>query len=170
MLNPILQFEAQFLRKLNLIISKLEKDAECEEYFGYNIYVNKVRFKFRKSKITPKKVGQFVTLWKRNQQNITIPFDENDDFDYYIIASEDDEKSGYFIFPKSILIEKNILSTKLKDGKRGFRVYPNWVITTNKQAQKTQYWQQQYFFEIKNEKIITSIELEKILLQIKKGA
>ena len=110
-------------------------------------------FKFRKAKITPKKVGQFVTLWKRNADKQTEPFDENDLVDYYIIATEDDSKLGFYIFSKSVLIEKNILSTQNKEGKRGFRVYPDWVKPENKQAEKTQNWQQNYFIEIRNNQV-----------------
>lgn len=144
----IQQFEEQILKRLNLSISNLEKDAECEEYIGSNFNVNQLLIKFRKAKITPKKVGQFVTLWKRNTDNQTVPFNENDTFDYYIISTEENSKLGFYIFSKTILIEKNILSTNNKEGKRGFRVYPNWVTPTNKQSEKTQSWQQNYFVEI----------------------
>lgn len=144
----IQQFEEQILKRLNLSISNLEKDAECEEYIGSNFNANQFLIKFRKAKITPKKVGQFVTLWKRNTDNQTEPFNENDRFNYYIIATEENFKLGFYIFSKTILIEKNILSTNNKEGKRGFRIYPNWVTPTNKQAEKTQSWQQNYFVEI----------------------
>ncbi len=53
--------------------------------------------------------------------------------------------SGQFIFPKSILLVKGILSDGEKDGKRGFRVYPPWDKAVNKQAKQTQQWQLQYF-------------------------
>jgi len=52
------------------------------------------------------------------------------------------------VFPKSVLIEKGILSTSKKDGKRGFRVYPIWDKTISQQAVKTQNWQLNYFFEV----------------------
>ena len=150
MTEIIQKLEDFVLKSMNLSLSNLEKDLECDEYIGYNFNVNEFSIKFRKAKITPKKVGQFVTLWKRNADKQTEPFDENDLFDYYIIATEEDSKLGFYIFPKAILIEKNILTSAKKEGKRGFRVYPNWVKPENKQAEKTQNWQQDYFVEIIN--------------------
>lgn len=93
-------------------ISNIYQDNKSEEYCGYNFTIDKSNIKFRKAKITPKKTGQFVTLWKRNSNNETEPFNENDNFDFYIIVTEDGKKSGFLIFPKHILIEKKILSTK----------------------------------------------------------
>lgn len=152
MIEIIQQFEDFILKPLHLSISNLEKDAECNEYVGYNFEVKELLFKFRKAKITPKKVGQFVTLWKRNTTKQTEPFNENDAFDYYIITTEEESKLGFYIFPKSILIEKHILTSIKKEGKRGFRVYPNWVKPENKQAEKTQNWQQNYFVEVSDQK------------------
>ena len=148
MTEIIQKLEDFVLKSMNLSISKLEKDLECDECVGYNFNVNEFSIKFRKAKITPKKVGQFVTLWKRNVIKQTEPFSENDVFDYYIITTEEDSKLGFYIFPKAILIEKNILTSAKKEGKRGFRVYPNWVKPENKQAEKTQNWQQNYFVEV----------------------
>ena len=153
MTEIIQKLEDFVLKSMNLSISKLEKDLECDECVGYNFNVNEFSIKFRKAKITPKKVGQFVTLWKRNAAKHTESFNENDVFDYYIIATEEDSKLGFYIFPKSILIEKNILTSIKKEGKRGFRVYPNWVKPENKQAEKTQNWQQDYFVEVNNQQI-----------------
>ncbi|TRW95625.1 MepB family protein [Flavobacterium gawalongense] len=47
-----------------------------------------------------------------------------------------------------------MLTTDLKEGKRAIRVYPPWDTTTNKQAQKTQKWQLDYFLEIPLDKPI----------------
>lgn len=142
------QIENLFLKIIGQKITNLTPEKECEEYLGYNFTLNTLSFKFRKAKTTPKKVGQFVTLWKRNSEKQTEPFNETDTFDFFIFVAEQDEKLGFFIFPKALLIEQHILTTKLKEGKRGFRLYPTWAITANKQAKKTQTWQTNYFIDL----------------------
>ncbi len=68
--------------------------------------------------------------------------------DFFVISTRDNDYFGQFVFPKSVLLEKNIFSTNGKGGKRGIRVYPSWDKTMNQQAQKTQKWQLKYFLEI----------------------
>lgn len=100
-------------------------------------------------------------MWRRNSANQTEPFKDTDNFDFYIIVTEKEENFGFFIFPKSVLIERQILSTNLKEGKRGFRVYPVWTITESKLAEKTQSWQTKYFINLTNneQKNIEKLEL-----------
>jgi TonB-dependent SusC/RagA subfamily outer membrane receptor len=74
-----------------------------------------------------------------------------------------DNNFGQFIFPKSVLADKGIITRKGKEGKRGIRVYPPWDKTTNKQAEKTQTWQTKYFLTIKNDNS-TDLDLTKKLL------
>lgn len=100
------------------------------------------------ARITPKKIGQFVSIWKRNEAGKTQPYTEDDDFDSMIINCKRGENSGVFTFPKSVLINQNIISTKIKTGKMGMRVYPSWDTATNKQAMSTQKWQLEYFIKI----------------------
>ncbi len=147
MINELQKIENSLFNQIPLKISNIIEDSEAKEYYGYDFQAGKWKLKFRKAKITPKKVGQFVTLWKRNLQNTTEPFQESDTFNFYIIAVEENEKYGFFLFPKNELIKRNILTTSSKTGKRGFRVYPSWTKTTNKQAEKTQSWQTIYFLD-----------------------
>ena len=147
MINELQKIETLLFNQIPLKISNIMEDKEAKEYYGYDFQTGKLNIKFRKAKITPKKVGQFVTLWKRNTQNTTEPFQESDVFDFYIIAVEENEKYGFFLFPKNELIKRNILTTASKTGKRGFRVYPSWIKPTNKQAEKTQLWQTIYFLD-----------------------
>lgn len=139
--------EEQLFHPLGLSCSNIEEDLECREYSGFNFNLNEQNIKFRISKITPTKTGQFVTIWKRNEKGETAPFDLTDNIDFYLIASFKDSLSGIFIFPKQILLEKAILSDGKKIGKRGIRVYPTWDKTESKQAQKTQDWQTRYFLK-----------------------
>ena len=66
---------------------------------------------------------------------------------------------GQFVFPKNILLEKNILKSDSTKGKMGIRVYPFWDIPTSTTAIKTQQWQLKYFFEVTD---IDLLPVEKI--------
>lgn len=132
---------------LGFEITDFIKEAESREYDACIFKLDNKSVKFRSAKITPTKTGQFVTLWKRNRAGITQPHEESDPFDLYIISVRKEKLSGQFVFTKQVLIEHNILSTSKKEGKRGFRVYPPWDVTANKQAQKTQKWQAEFFVE-----------------------
>ncbi|MCS3532113.1 MepB family protein [Chryseobacterium sp. JUb7] len=150
---------------LNLQLSDLNKDSECEEYSGYNFKLNQFSIKFRKAKVTPKKTGQFVTLWKRNPETKeTEPFTDQDSFDFYIIITEYKNQSGFFFFRKDILAKKNIITSSLKTGKRGFRIYPDWDLPENKQAISTQKWQTQFFINLSDKENDIIPKLNKILI------
>lgn len=134
--------------KLDLQISNLHIEKESQDYFAAQFELNNLKIIFREAKITPTKIGQFVTLWKRIGENPIQPFATSDDFDLVIINTNTAANSGQFIFPKSILEQKGYLQSQSKKGKLGFRVYPSWDKTLNKQAQQTQKWQLNYFLEI----------------------
>jgi hypothetical protein len=132
----------------SLSITDFEAEPESQEYKACRFRVNGRSIIYRNAKITPKKVGQFVTFWKRNEKGITTPFSETDAFEYYTVNVRMENRFGQFVFPKAVLIQKGIVSTDKKDGKRGFRVYPPWDAVTNKQAALTQQWQLAYFLDL----------------------
>lgn len=132
-------------------------NSESIEYGACSFGLNGRKIQYRVSKITPTKAGQFVTIWKRNKDGITEPFDISDDIDFIIITSKSGDNFGQFIFPKSVLADKGIITKNGKEGKRGIRVYPPWDIVTNKQAEKTQSWQTKYFLTINNNSIDFSL-------------
>ena len=147
-LNDTLEFiNKSIYLKCNLSISELEIEKEGALYHACSYKLNNNICFNRLAKITPKKTGQFVTFWKRNTKGITEPYHANDNFDFLIINVKFKKRFGQFIFPKIILIEKGIVSSETKNGKRGFRVYPEWDMTENNQAIKTQKWQLKYFTE-----------------------
>ena len=146
-----------------LDFSNFDTELESQEYCACNFQLDKQKVKFRLAKITPTKIGQFVTIWKRNENGITEPHNVDDNFEFFIIAPREKEKLGVFIFNKTILSENKIITNKNGDGKRGIRVYPTWNITENKQAQKTQNWQTKCFIEIGNENQIDVNKAKKLL-------
>lgn len=122
-------------------------DSESIDYNGCDFILSfdniSNQIKFRTGKLTPNKLGYFISCWKRDLvSNKTIPYDSNDSFDYLIVYIQD--KEGLFIFPKSVLIDKQIIS---KNGKRGFRLYAPWIKLTSKQAINTQSWQSNFYFK-----------------------
>lgn len=160
--NQLLQVKELVYDKCNFEFSNLVIDSESEEYQACSFKLNSFQIIHRLSKITPTKIGQFVTIWKRNDKGITTPFNVSDNFDFIIITSKSDENLGQFVFPKSVLLEKGIISNNNNSGKRGIRVYPPWDFPASKQAEKTQNWQTKYFYSINDSSF--DIELVKDLI------
>ncbi len=126
-------------------VVKVEMEKESGEYAAARFFLDNKKILFRVSKITPTKNGQFVTIWKRNEAGVTCPFDISDGFDFVMICCRDEQKSGAFLFPVEVLVQKRIFSSGQRTGKRGIRVYPPWVKPESLQAAKTQAWQTVYF-------------------------
>lgn len=133
-----------------LEISNYSNEPESTDYAACRFQLNGRSIICRNAKITPKKVGQFVTFWKRSQNGPIEPFQNSDPFDFFVVNVQLGSRSGQFVFPKSVLIQKAIISTAKKEGKRAFRVYPNWDQPKSKQAKRSQKWQLDYFFELED--------------------
>lgn len=142
--------ETEVYNKCALRITDFSLEAESKEYAACRFKLNDRSILCRNGKKTPKKIGQFVTFWKRSLGGPIEPFHETDSFDYYIVNVQNERNLGQFVFPKSILLKKGIISTDKKEGKRAFRVYPSWDTTESMQAKRTQKWQLEYFFIINN--------------------
>jgi hypothetical protein len=125
-------------------------EPESQEYGATTFKLNAVTTQYRVAKITPTKIGQFVTLWKRSNNGIIQPFKATDDTQYYIISCRNGVNFGQFIFTKALLLSKGILSNDNQKGKLAIRVYPPWDTTVSSQAQKTQAWQAPYFLHVSN--------------------
>jgi hypothetical protein len=150
--------------RADLQMTSFQKENESEEYSAFRFQLNNKNICYREAKITPTKTGQFMTLWKRNQSGIIEPFDYSDTIDFVIVTVRKDQNWGQFIFPKRTLLEKGIFSTQNKEGIRATRVYPPWDETTSKQAQKTQKWQLDYFFNFSDQSKIDLEELRKVFI------
>ncbi|WP_438350617.1 MepB family protein [Paenibacillus sp. FA6] len=118
------------------------------EYGAHLFNLNALTIRFRVAKITPTKIGQFVTLWERIGDGPIQPYDASDPVDFFVISTRKGNHFGQFIFPRSVLCDRDILSNEGNGGKRAIRVYPPWDKPTSRQAQKTQTWQLEYFLDI----------------------
>ncbi|NOU95966.1 MepB domain containing protein [Paenibacillus sp. LMG 31456] len=128
--------------------SRPRQEAQNAEYGAYVFNLNALSIRFRVAKLTPTKIGQFVTLWERIGEGPIQPYDVSDPVDLFVISTREGSNLGQFIFPKAVLCDRDIVSKEGKGGKRAIRVYPPWDKPTSRQAQKTQDWQLKYFLEI----------------------
>lgn len=140
----MLNFWKLLYKEKSINITDFVPEKESSEYFACDVKFEENISKFRIAKTTPKKIGQFVTLWKRENNGPIQPFDSRDQFDFVIIAVKNNSNIGHFIFPKKVLCENGII-TDQKEGKRAIRVYPPWDIAENLQAKRTQKWMLNYF-------------------------
>ncbi|MFC9707298.1 MepB family protein [Paenibacillus sp. NPDC056933] len=134
--------------KCRFVCSQPHEEVQNAEYGAYVFTINSTFIRFRVAKTTPTKIGQFVTLWQRSEDGSTQPYDGSNPADVYVISTRTGSHFGQFVFPKHVLLQRNILSDQGKGGKRAIRVYPPWDNPTSKQAQKTQQWQLEYFMEV----------------------
>lgn len=146
--NNLKQIKREVYSKCALEISDFKLEPESKEYDACRFELKGRNIVSRNAKITSKKIGQFVTFWKRNKNGPIEPLNETDQIDFYAVNVRTENEFGQFVFPKSILIKKGIISTEKKEGKRAFRVYPKWDVVKSKQAERTQKWQLDYFYQI----------------------
>lgn len=123
-------------------------EAESADYGACRAELHGLRLVLRVAKTTPTKTGQFVTVWKRLHPDADIaPLDEADPVDVVIIAVADGAQRGLLIFPRSVLLERGVMSRAGQGGKRALRVYPPWCAPASIQARRTQRWQAQWFVD-----------------------
>ena len=161
----ILAAQELIYKKCNLKFTEAEPDPESEAYGAHTFELENFTIKFRVAKTTPKKIGQFVTCWKRSKVGPIQPFDFEDLFDFLVITVRSGEKFGQFVFPKAVLSQKGVIAKSGKGGKRAMRVYPPWDQTTSQQAQTTQKWQITYFLEIPSDKKIDAEHAKQLYLK-----
>lgn len=168
--DTVLAYLSKTLYEPNqLTVSSIEAENQNSEYaagrFVLSTTVTSKTVRLRVAKITPTKIGQFVTFWEKNESGSNHAFNYEEAPDLLVITTfKDSDTFGQFIFPKDILREKGILKTDSNKGKMGMRVYPSWDAPVSKAALATQRWQLDYFFytNIKPNKIEAS-SITKIL-------
>lgn len=141
------EINALVYKKCALEISDFKSESESKEYDACRFKLNGWYIISRTARVTPKKAGQFVTFWTRNENGTIEPLQEDHLIDFFIVNVRTKNLLGQFVFPKSVLLSQGIITTSKKEGKRAFRVYPSWDIVKSKQAEQTQKWQLNYFYQ-----------------------
>jgi|SRR5690554_1500095 len=142
-------FQEQFLKPLGKTAINIEREQESAEYGAIRFEMDGQTCLYRQAKHTPKKIGQFVTLWKRPTPSSEIaPFDCGDGIDRVIIFADEHPRFGVFVFQRQQLVKKDIFSKKLEGGKRAFRVYAPWTVPMAEQAKRSKIWQCANFVEL----------------------
>lgn len=120
-------------------------EDQNKAYGGCVVRVDDVLHRIRIAKITPRKSGQFVAIWQKDQMNKNEPFDVSASPAFLTVFVFSGDMSGAFMFPKEVLKKKGIYRSDGSCGKMAFRLYPPWDVPTSKQAVRTQAWQCSYF-------------------------
>lgn len=156
--HPLLSMVKEVIYEPNgLTFANMVIDRESADYGACTFEISDKKVVFRVAKVTPTKIGQFVTLWKRVNGSPIMPYDLSDPFDVVMVTGTKENRCGQFIFPKDVLVRQDYISKDGKGGKRAMRVYPPWDAPDNKQAQRTQSWQLPYFVEL-----VPTFNIEKI--------
>ena len=130
----------------NLTIKNIQEETQNSDYGAGIFQLNSKSVRFRVAKITPTKIGQFVSFWEKDEANKNQAFSYDNATDLLVINTFNENGDlGQFVFPKEILLQQNILRTSNTKGKMAIRVYPSWDTPTSKQAIATQEWQLPYF-------------------------
>ena len=134
--------------KCGLTLENFAPEDESSAYYAHTFTIKDKQGLYRIAKITPKKSGSFVTIYKRGDDSLITPYEVSDSIDFVVIAVVDGNNVGEFVFSKTVLCERNIFSTNSNEGKRAMRVYAPWDKTTSAQAATTRKWQGAYFVRL----------------------
>ena len=115
-----------------------QPEEQSGEYESGVVAIGSERWRLRTARVTPRKPGAFVAVWKRDELGETRPFGSDDPIDGLLVFVREDDRFGMFRFVASQLESLGVTRSAAHPGKRGFRVYPSWSVGLNRQALRTQ--------------------------------
>ena len=147
----------------NLTIKNIREETQNSDYGAGLFQLNSKSIRFRVAKITPTKIGQFVSIWEKDEVNKNQAFLYENATDLLVINTFNQNGDfGQFVFPKEVLLKQNILKTANTKGKMAIRVYPSWDTPTSKQAIAAQKWQLPYFINVNDTNSLPILALLKL--------
>lgn len=124
-----------------------QAEEQNSDYEAGTVAMGSQIWRIRTARVTPKKPGAFVAVWRRNPKGETCPFVSDEHVDGLLVFVRDGERFGFFQFSSSQLANLGVTSSEAHAGRRGFWVYPSWSTGLNPQAMSTQ-WAQSSAFRI----------------------
>lgn len=138
-----------FYKPNGITITSIQEEKQNAKYGAGSFQLSSTSVRFRVANITPTKIGQFVAMWEKDDNNKNQPYKYSQAPDLLVItAYKNDNEFGQFILPKEELFKRDILKSSTTKGKMALRVYPSWDKPTSNQAKKTQKWQLTYFVDL----------------------
>ncbi|EDP59873.1 hypothetical protein AND4_00653 [Vibrio sp. AND4] len=146
----------------------LDRYPQNSKYQALEFSIDGKKVLYRKGNVTPDRPGNFLSIWKRPEENSihpgkTMPYEEHY-LDYLFVEVGDYEtsKRGIYIFPLAVLINKGIVTSNKTKGKMALRVFPPWTSSRGElkskvfsdSAKKTQKWQSRFFLWIEDNEIV----------------
>ena len=131
-------------------LGELDVTAEQQgsDYESGQVKIDGELWRIRTARVTPRKPGAFVAVWRRNAHGETEPFSVKDGVAGLVVFVQDGSRFGVFTFSATSLAELGIYRSEHSAGKRGFRLYPAWSTDLNTQAMRTQAAQAPFFKEL----------------------
>lgn len=84
----------------NLMLKAVQEEKTNVKYGAGTFQISSKTVRFRVANRTPTKVGQFVALWKKDENNKNQPYSYEEAFDLLVITTfKSDQEFGQFIFP-----------------------------------------------------------------------
>lgn len=160
--HPDVEEACRLFEWLGVEFSGAVTEATNSEYGAIVAEIGCGTARFRVGKVTPTKVGLFVTVWRRAGDGSTEPFAAEDGTDVLVVTVREGKRFGEFVFPTSALAEHGIVSTAGRGGKRGFRVYPPWSVTATGQASRSQAWQCEFFLDLHDARRIDLVRARRL--------
>lgn len=134
-----------------LTVKLVQEEKQNAKYGAGTFQLSSRTVRFRVASITPTKAGQFVAFWEKDINNKNQPYLYEEAPDLLVITTfKNENEFGQFIFPKEVLLQRDILRSTTTNGKMALRVYPGWDSPSSKQAMTTQKWQLPYFVDMCN--------------------
>lgn len=123
---------------LDCVLSAPQPEEQSSDYESGTVKIGSDTWRIRTARVTPKKPGAFVAVWKREAHGETRPFKREEYSAGLMVFVREAEKFGVFRFSTAQLAALGVLRSGDQEGKRGFRVYPSWSTGLNRQAAVTQ--------------------------------